>query len=154
MKKFLSVWVVLLLVAVGSATAQTQPQSSHYKAAETLLLTMGSPKTIDDNLQQMLTMQMEQVPAMKAAEVEVRSFFSKYMNWDAVKEDLIKLYMDEFTEKELKDMNTFYQTPTGKKLAAKQTTITMKSAQIGQSKVEPHMMELQQAIQKKMQGDN
>ncbi len=131
-----------------------QAQSSHYKAAETLLLTMGSPKTIDDNLQQMLTMQMEQVPAMKAAELEVRSFFSKYMNWDAIKGDLIKLYMDEFTEKELKDMNTFYQTPTGKKLATKQSTITMKSAQIGQAKVEPHMMELQQAIQQKMQGDN
>ncbi|GGK57456.1 DUF2059 domain-containing protein [Rufibacter glacialis] len=152
MKKVLSLWVFLLVVSAGSAMAQAQ--SSHYKAAETLLLTMGSPKTIDDNLQQMLTMQMEQVPAMKAAEVEVRSFFSKYMNWDAVKGDLIKLYMDEFTEKELKDMNAFYLTPTGKKLAQKQSIITMKSAQIGQSKVEPHMMELQQAIQKKMQGDN
>ncbi len=131
-----------------------QTQSSHYKAAETLLITMGSPKAIDDNLQQMLTMQMEQVPAMKAAEVEVRAFFSKYMNWDAVKDDMIKLYMAEFSEKELKDMNAFYLTPTGKKLASKQSTITMKSAQIGQAKVEPHMMELQQAIQQKMQGNN
>ncbi|KAA3436627.1 DUF2059 domain-containing protein [Rufibacter hautae] len=156
MKKLFSLWVMLLVVSAGSAMAQaqTQTQSSHYKAAETLLLTMGSPKTIDDNLQQMLTMQMEQVPAMKAAEVEVRSFFSKYMNWDAIKSDLIQLYMTEFTEKELKDMNTFYLTPTGKKMASKQSIITMKSAQIGQSKVEPHMMELQEAIQKKMQGDN
>ncbi|WP_062544315.1 DUF2059 domain-containing protein [Rufibacter tibetensis] len=152
MKKIFSLWVFLLVVSAGSAMAQTQ--SSHYKAAETLLLTMGSPKTIDDNLQQMLTMQMEQVPAMKAAEVEVRSFFSKYMNWDAVKGDLIKLYMDEFTEKELKELNAFYLTPVGKKMAQKQSVITMKSAQIGQAKVEPHMMELQQAIQNKMQGDN
>jgi uncharacterized protein len=151
MKNLFTLWVALLLVSVGSAAAQTQ--SSHYKAAETLLLTMGTPKTLDDNLQQMLTMQMEQVPAMKVAEMEVRSFFSKYMNWEAVKEDMIQLYMAEFTEKELKEMNLFYRTPTGKKLAMKQGTLHLKSTQIGQSKVEPHMMELQQAIQQKMQDN-
>lgn len=152
MKKSLSLWLFLLFLSVGTIMAQTQPKSSHYKAAETLLTTMGTPKATDDNVQEMLTMQMEQVPAMKAAEVEVRSFFSKYMNWEAIKEDMIKLYMDEFTEKELKDMTAFYTTPTGKKLASKQGIIAMRSTKIGQEKITPHMMELQQIIQQKMQG--
>lgn len=150
MKKTLSLWVFLLVLSVGSALAQAT--SSHAKAAENLLVAMGTPKATDDNVQQMLTLQFEQVPAMKAAEVEVRSFFSKYMNWEAIKGDMIKLYTDEFTEKELKDMTAFYNTPTGKKLASKQTTLTMKAAQIGQSKIQPHMMELQQLLQQKMQG--
>ncbi|MBA9077035.1 DUF2059 domain-containing protein [Rufibacter quisquiliarum] len=154
MKKSLSLWVVMLCVAVGSAMAQTQPQSSHYKAAETLLVAMGTPKATNDNVQEMLTLQMEQVPAMKAAELEVRAFFSKYMSWDAIKDDMVKLYMNEFTEKELKDMTSFYNTPTGKKLAAKQGTIAIKSTKIGQEKITPHMMELQQIIQAKMQGGN
>ncbi len=141
-----------MLLTTGNTLAQAP--SSHYKAAETLLMTMGSPKAIDDNLQQMLTMQMEQVPAMKVAELEVRAFFAKYMNWEAIKTDLINLYMTEFTEKELKDMTAFYGTPTGKKLASKQSLLTMRSAQLGQKKIEPHMMELQQLLQKKMQLDN
>ncbi|MFB9864753.1 DUF2059 domain-containing protein [Rufibacter immobilis] len=155
MKKSLILWVFLLLVSVGGAMAQTQPQaqSSHYKAAEAMLVAMGTPKATNDNVQEMLTMQMEQVPAMKAAEVEVRSFFAKYMNWDAIKDDMIKLYMEEFTEKELKDMTAFYSSPTGKKLAQKQGTLAMRSTKIGQDKITPHMMELEEAIKKKMQGE-
>lgn len=150
MKKLFFVGAFLLLFFTGFA--QTTVPSSHYKAAETLLLTMDTPKNINDNIQQMLTMQMEQVPAMKAAEIEVRSFFSKYMNYEAIKTDLIKMYMDEFTEKELKELNTFFKSPTGQKLASKQTTLTMRSAQIGQEKIQPHLPELQRIIQEKMQG--
>jgi len=152
MKKFFLLSVFALLFLASGVQAQTE--SSHYKAAETLLTTMGTAKSIDDNLQQMLTMQMEQVPGMKAAELEVRSFFSKYMNYDAIKGDLIQMYMDEFTEKELKEMTAFFNTPTGKKMASKQTTLTMRSAQIGQEKIQPHLPELQQMMQKKMQGQN
>jgi hypothetical protein len=143
----------LLLCLATMAGAQAQAPSSHYKAAETLLLTMDTPKTVDTNLQQMLTLQMDQMPAMKDAEIEVRSFFAKYMSWDALKEDMIKMYMDEFTEKELKDMTVFFKTPTGKKLAAKQSTLTLRGAQLGQAKIQPHLMELQQILQKKMQDN-
>ncbi|QHL89090.1 DUF2059 domain-containing protein [Nibribacter ruber] len=146
-------WGLLLLLVTASGSAMAQTQSSHYKAAETLLLTMDTPKTIDTNLQQMLTMQMEQMPAMKEAEIEVRSFFAKYMSWDAIKEDMVKLYMEEFTEKELKDMTAFFKTPTGKKLAAKQSTLTMRSAQLGQSKIQPHLMELEQILRSKLKDN-
>lgn len=155
MKKIFTLWVFLLLVSVSGTMAQTQaPSASHTQAAEALLTAMETPKTVNDNLQQMITMQMEQMPAMKQAEVEVRSFFAKYMGWEAIKADLVKMYTDEFTEKELKDMTAFFKTPTGKKMAAKQSTLTMKSAQIGQEKIEPHMMELQQILQQKLQGQN
>ena len=152
MKKSLLLGLLLLLATVGSG-AMAQSRTTHYKAAETLLLTMGTPKTVDTNLQQMLTLQMDQLPAMKEAEVEVRSFFAKYMSWEALKEDMIKMYMEEFTEKELKDMTVFFKTPTGKKFAAKQSTLTMRGAQLGQSKIQPHLMELQQILQKKMQDN-
>ncbi|WP_345164461.1 DUF2059 domain-containing protein [Nibribacter koreensis] len=152
MKKSFVVGLLLLLATVGSG-AMAQTQSTHYKAAESLLLIMDTPKTIDTNLQQMLTLQIDQMPVMKEAEVEVRSFFAKYMSWNALKEDMIKMYMEEFTEKELKDMTTFFKTPTGKKLAAKQSTLTMRGAQLGQSKIQPHLPELEEILRKKMQDN-
>lgn len=150
-KSFLLGLFLLLATAGGGAMAQTQ--TSHYKAAQTLLLAMDTPKTVDTNLQQMLTLQMDQMPAMKEAEIEVRSFFAKYMSWEALKEDMIKMYMEEFTEKELKEMTAFFKTPTGQKMAAKQSTLTMRGAQLGQSKIQPHLMELQQILQKKLQDN-
>ena len=70
------------------------------------------------------------------------------MSWEALREDYIQIYMEEFTEKELKDMMSFFKTDTGKNMAAKQTTLMMKGAQLGQNKVQEHMSELQEMLQK------
>ncbi|MFC6998629.1 DUF2059 domain-containing protein [Rufibacter roseus] len=152
MKIYFFLGLFMLLFLTSGAVAQTQ--SSHQKAAENLLLIMGTPKALEDNIQQMLTMQMEQVPALKAAELEVRAFFSKHMNWDAIKGDLIKLYVAEFTEKELKDMTAFFNTPTGKKMASKQSKLAIESMKIGQESLQSHLPELQQIVMDKMKEGN
>ena len=140
--------LALLLVTLFTAQAQTTPaKSSHYKAAEELMQTMDMKRNIEESLQQMLTLQLKGNPALQPMEASLKAFFSKYMSWEALKEDYIGIYMKEFTEKELKDMTAFYKTDTGKKLAAKQSTLTLQGAQLGQSKVQAHMGELQQMMQ-------
>lgn len=57
---------------------------------------------------------------------------------------IAEIYMQEFTHKEVKDMVSFYETPTGKKMASKTGPIMQKSMTIGQS----WAMELQQLVQK------
>lgn len=48
-------------------------------------------------------------------------------------ESMAKLYMDEFTHDEIKELLKFYATPVGKKMAEKSGTMSQKGAMIGQS---------------------
>jgi len=41
------------------------------------------------------------------------------LRWESVKEDMISVYTQEFTEQELKKLTAFYQTPVGKKASEK-----------------------------------
>src|SRR5688500_9654041 len=113
MKKM--VMVVYLLCSLVVAQAQTPEKSKHYQAAEALLLTMNMKQVIDESLQQMLALQLKNNPNLQPAEATLKQFFSKYMSWEALREDYIKIYMEEFTEKELRDMISFFKTDTGKK---------------------------------------
>jgi hypothetical protein len=140
--------VLLVLVLLMYVPGQAQTNSSHYKAAETLMQTMNMKQILDESLNQMLAMQIKNNPSLESAEPTLKAFFGKYMSWEGLKEDYIKIYMAEFTEKELKDMNAFYKTETGKKMAARQATIAMKGAQLGQEKVQAHMSELQEMLKK------
>jgi len=146
MKKLL--FLALVLCAFSTVQAQTQPKTSHYKAAEDMLTTMNMKQTLDESINQMLAIQIKNNPSMQPAEATLKQFFGKYMTWDALKEDYISIYMNEFTEKELKDMTKFFNTPTGKKMALKQSTISLKGMQLGQEKVQAHMGELQEMLQK------
>lgn len=58
--------------------------------------------------------------------------------------EIAAIYMQEFTHNEVKDMVSFYESPTGKKMASKTGPIMQKSMTIGQS----WAMELQQLVQK------
>ena len=137
-----------LLLTLVVVQAQTPEKSKHYKAAEELLLTMNMEQAIAESLEQMLALQLRNNPNLQPAEATLKQFFNKYMSWEALREDYIRIYMEEFTEKELKDMMSFFKTDTGKKMAAKQTTLMMKGAQLGQNKVQEHMSELQEMLQK------
>jgi uncharacterized protein len=146
MKKL--VLLVSLLCSLVVALAQTPEKSKHYKAAEELLLTMDMEQVINENLEQILALQLKNNPHLQPAEASIKQFFNKYMSWQALREDYIRIYMEAFTEKELQDMISFFKTDTGKQLAAKQMMLMMKSAQLGQSKVQEHMSELQEMLQK------
>ena len=142
------VMVLGLLLTLVVVQAQTPEKSKHYKAAEELLLTMNMEQAIAESLEQMLALQLRNNPNLQPAEATLKQFFNKYMSWEALREDYIRIYMEEFTEKELKDMMSFFKTDTGKKMAAKHTTLMMKGAQLGQNKVQEHMSELQEMLQK------
>lgn len=65
----------------------------------------------------------------------------------SVNDLLVKMadvYMQEFTHEEIKNMISFYETPTGKKMAEKSGTVAMETMQLTQ----PWFMELQQLARK------
>ena len=134
--------LLVLLPAVARAD-----EASHRAAAEQLLNLMEMEKMMSQSVDQMLAMQMKQSPGMAQYEPQMRAFLSKYMSWGTVKEDMVKIYMAEFTEPEIKELIKFYQTDVGKKTVQKMPTLLAKSAELSQKRMQEHMPELQQAIQ-------
>ena len=128
-----------------------QARDSHRAAAEALLVAAQTEKTIAASIDQMLAQQIGQNPSMKDYEGIMKTFFAKYMSWNALKSDMAKLYTDEFSEEELKKITAFYRTEIGKKMVSKQTVILQKSMMLGQQSVQSHLPELQEAIQKRQQ---
>jgi hypothetical protein len=100
-------------------------------------------------IDQMLAMQIKQNPAIAPYETEMKSFLKKYMSWAGLKDDMIKIYADEFTEAELGELSAFYQTPLGKKTLQKMPTLMAKGAELGQRRVQEHLPELTAAISEK-----
>jgi hypothetical protein len=77
---------------------------------------------------------------------ESQRFFAENFKWDDVKPLLAKLYTDSFTEAELTDLVTFYQSPTGKKAASLMPILTQKGMALGMSRIQSHMPEFQQKV--------
>ena len=134
---------------LAPATTLTAAQR---RAAETLLTTMQADKMLADAINQTLAIQLQQNPQLQAVEPEMRAFFSKYMGWTAIKEDLVQLYAHEFTPAELADINRFYQSPTGQKFVSKQTTLMQQSMLVGQRRVQEHLPELKAAVDAKLKA--
>ena len=105
---------------------------------------------MEDNYQvlipQMLDIQLQQAPRMAPYKGIMLKFFSKYMTYESLKTDMIDIYTEAFTLQELKDINAFYQTPTGKKTITKMPELMCKGVQLTASRVQENIAELQQMI--------
>ena len=137
---------LLIFTAVPILNAQDKSGTTHYKAAEQMLTLMDMQNVLKKSVDEMVAMQVQQNPAIAPYEAVMKQFLAKYMSWDSLKADMIKIYMDEFTESELGELNKFYQTPIGKKTVERMPTLMSKGAQIGGQRVQEHMPELQAAI--------
>ena len=140
------------IVAIASFLLLSTPalkadEASHLKAAQDLLVAAQMQVIFSKTVDQALDMQIKQAPQLAQFRPIMTAFFSKYMSWDALKDDLAKLYANAFTEDELKDITKFYETPTGKKMAMETPALMMQGSALGQQKVQEHIGELQQAIQ-------
>jgi hypothetical protein len=140
---------LLFFLTVKAQTAVTTITPAHLKAAEDLLTSSGASAQLKGNIAAMINQSSANVPADKKEKFVgiMNAFMNKYLNWDLIKDQMAAMYAQEFTEQELKDLSTFYQSPLGKKMNQKQPVLFQKGAQIGQMAVQSHQSELQQMMQ-------
>ncbi len=140
---------LVTLLAFGMTLSLSRPAKADGRtdAALQLLLTMKLAKTLDNAMEHMLEMQVKQNPAMAPYREVIRRFLAKYMSWEILKTDFVRIYSEEFTEKELRDMIAFYSTPTGAKAIEKIPILVAKGTELGVQRVMQNMAELAKLIQ-------
>lgn len=121
----------LLFISLNSVSAQTE-DSEYTKTLKKMFEVAGSEETYQSVLKQMIGL-----------------FKGNYSNlddkfWDEIEKEFLKTSMDDLTEmlvpvykkhltiNDLKEIITFYETPTGKKYAKKTPQISEESMEVGQ----------------------
>lgn len=117
-----------------------------HEEAEELLLLMGYDKQKNLDLDKILELQSQLKPEMAAYKEPMREFFQKYVSYETLKPQLIKMYAEAFSAKELNELKMFYISPTGKKALSIIPAITEKTSRLVQNQLRAHANELNQMI--------
>ncbi|HET6421756.1 MAG TPA: DUF2059 domain-containing protein, partial [Geobacteraceae bacterium] len=73
-----------------------------------------------------------------------REFFNAYMGWDVLREPMIKIVANSFTEEELIGINTFFKSRFGKVLAEKSPALSAAISELIGSNLNKAMGAMQQ----------
>jgi hypothetical protein len=117
------------------------------KEAEKLLDMVGTQAVMEQSMSQMLDIQLQQNPALAPYKGVMMEFLNKNMSYESLKPDLVKMYSEEFTSSELREINAFYLTDVGKKSIEKMPKLMMQGGQLGATRVQENIGDLQAMIQ-------
>ena len=117
------------------------------KEAEKLLDMMGMQEMMDQSVSQMLDIQLQQQPDLAPFKGVMIEFFNNNMSYESIKPELIKMYSEAFTASELKEIIAFYSTDVGQKSIQKMPALTAQGAQLGATRVQQNIGDLQAMIE-------
>jgi hypothetical protein len=126
--------------------------ATHRDAAIRLLVESGTESAMVTMQEIMLKQQLELHPIIRPYQDVLRAFLDKYASFSALRDDLAKLYVDRFTELQLRQILAFYQTPTGQIAVRELPKVIELAAALGKNRVSEHMDELKDMILKKGVG--
>ena len=138
--------VIVLITALGVSSMSLADVASE-KEAEKLLDMVGTQAVMEQSMSQMLDIQLQQNPALAPYKGVMMEFLNKNMSYESLKPDLVKMYSEEFTSSELREINAFYSTNVGKKSIEKMPKLMMQGGPLGATRVQENINDLQAMIQ-------
>lgn len=139
--------MVFVLITALSMSSMSLADAASEKEAEKLLDMVGTQAVMEQSMSQMLDIQLQQNPALAPYKGVMMEFLNKNMSYESLKPDLVKMYSEEFTSSELREINAFYSTDVGKKSIEKMPKLMMQGGQLGATRVQENINDLQAMIQ-------
>lgn len=117
--------------------------ASHRLQVERLFQLTDMEQKINESVISVADLQIQQAPGMAGKRDLLVNFLDQQIGWQALREDLIRMYMQAFTEQELEAMNAFYITPTGQKVITVLPHLVQQRNQLAMQRLQEHITELQ-----------
>lgn len=139
-------------IAISTLTVAQTP--STLTLAEKVVDASGLQANLENSFVQSMEAATQQLKATGGEELAnaamdaIRKFFTANVKWEEIRPTYAKAYAAEFTEAELTELLAFYESPTGKKLAAKSTGLSAEAAKAMKDKMNSKMPELQAEVMK------
>ena len=162
MNRFLTLALLGTLLFSSTASASTD---SHRQAALEMLSISRVDKMIEpmmENVMSMIQQQMAQVdipedkkPIIQKYNQKIVETLRQEMQWEKMKEDFVALYLNVYTEEEIRELTEFYSSPLGQKMLDKMPELMQASLQISQSMLQqtlPKIQQLSQEMARELQG--
>ena len=105
------------LVAV-SLLGAAEIAASHREAALEFLRAKGTPELLERHCKLMLEKQLAVSPEYARHREALAKFYHDTFGFEALKEELVKLYANEYSEAELRELTRFYSSELGRKSVA------------------------------------
>jgi uncharacterized protein len=129
------------LVLPGLVAADDQ---SHLEQVDILFKLTRMEQKINESVESVAQLQLRQNPELDAAKrAQLMAFLQRQIGWDAVKADLYEMYMQTFTEEELKTINAFYITTTGQKVIVIVPQLVQERNRLAMQRLQENIGELQ-----------
>ncbi len=138
-----------LLLHPYSLRAQVEGPPATQETVEEFIAAAHLGELFDSSIEAMLKAQIKQSPELGNYEDVMREFFRKYMSFESMKPDLIKLYQNSFSDADLKAALVFYRTPAGQRILARTPQLMADGGALGQQRVQAHLPELMEMIKAK-----
>jgi hypothetical protein len=135
-----------LVIATSWSSVLSADSASHREAAEKLLELIDMQEKIDASVETMVNLQLQQEPALREHVELLRDFLEKQIGWTGMREELVLMYQQSFTEDELNAMNSFYGSPVGRKMIQRLPDLIRQRDQLAMQRLREHIGELQQEI--------
>ena len=134
--------LLIFLVTISSNVFSGEAEKQVHKLFDNI----DMEKTLSLTINQMLDAEMAANPAMLPYKSVFQAFFEKYIGYEVIKDEMVELYAQSFTVKELKDLNRFYKTKTGKKTIEIFPQLFAEGASMSQRRIQENLPELQDMI--------
>lgn len=141
--------LVSLAAPARSATSVAAPDSSHLQAVREFCDVVGIERQMTSGADVMIDAQVKANPAIAPYRDVLVEWSHKYLTWEAIGPEITKLYLEAFSEPEMREITAFYRTPTGQKSLTLLPQLMQKGAAIGSALGQRHTPELLQMIKEK-----
>ena len=130
----------------GRTPSAPAPTAAQTAAAVELLKSIKLDESLPNTSAAMIDSEIRGNPGMEPYRDVMLKWIQKYMTWDAMRPELVRLYTDTYTEAELKQLAAFYKTPLGQKSLTKTPELLQRTAMIGARLGQQHADELKTAM--------
>ncbi|MCX7032986.1 MAG: DUF2059 domain-containing protein [Arenimonas sp.] len=138
--------LLLALLLAGSHATLANPGDEREAVAAELLDSLGMDQALKDVTGMILDMQLESHPELEPYRGIMSEFFGRHMSYAALREELVDIYVAEFTIEELRAARDFYASPEGKRFVSLQSRLMQMGGELGERRVNENAAELEAAI--------
>jgi hypothetical protein len=134
---------IILFAGIGLTTSVSADQASHRQAVQKLFELTSMQQKIDESVDSVLAMQLAQSPELNNNKTVVREFLERHIGWNSMQDALADMYLKEFNEQEVKEMNAFYSSATGRKVIERLPVLVQVRNQLASKRLQENIGELQ-----------
>ena len=131
----------LLLPALSSEDDQ-----GHREQIEILFTLTKMEQKVNESVASIAQLQIRQNPSLELKYDQLMDFLNRHIGWDAMRGDITEMYLQTFTEEELKTINDFYITTTRQKVISIVPQLVQDRKKLAMMRLQQNIGELQQIL--------